>query len=134
MSGVSGSMESKNGGYMNVNCFCGKRVGVRISKSASNLNKLYFYCRDNKCGSFLGWCITTNVNSPTSNSIGDGLEVFKANLSRTIAKTKEEFMKMNEETKKLHVKLQKVKIILNQMKNCMIIMLLLLIVIVVKAL
>ena len=117
---------------MNVNCCCGKRAGVRISESASNPNKLYYYCRDNKCGSFLGWCIPTNVNSPTSNSIGEGLEVFKANLSRTIAKTKEEFMKMNEETKKLHVKLQKIEAILNQMKNCMIIILLLLIVFAVK--
>ena len=59
------------GRYLNVNCGCGKKAGIKICDNARNKNKLYYYCLEGKCTGFLGWCIpaSTFPTSPSTDNL-----------------------------------------------------------------
>lgn len=41
------------GGFLNVNCNCGKRIAVKLFEFDKNKNKIYYTCVDGICGRFL---------------------------------------------------------------------------------
>ncbi|KDP43710.1 hypothetical protein JCGZ_22337 [Jatropha curcas] len=56
-SSSSGAAENGfEGRFVSMNCSWGKKVGIRISETVRNRNRLYYFCQNNVCGSFLGWC------------------------------------------------------------------------------
>ena len=37
------------GRYLNVNCGCGRKAGIKIYENEQNKNRLYYYCMSGKC-------------------------------------------------------------------------------------
>ena len=85
-------MKQWEGRYQNKNCRCGKRAGVRISETEENKNRLFYYCKDGRCGSFFGWCIpvTSFHNSFSNGSMDSGLRLRERASNDEVNMLKEE--------------------------------------------
>ncbi|KAF2298339.1 hypothetical protein GH714_022538 [Hevea brasiliensis] len=117
MSVSSGTMGSWDGTYLKVNCRCRQSSGVQISKSQGNPNKLYYYCRDNKCGTFIRWGILKSSNSGTFVGQRQSNDRWKICIARVFNETKDEIIKLKEDSKMLHAKLEKIEVLLGNLKT-----------------
>ncbi|KAG8649163.1 hypothetical protein MANES_08G069621v8 [Manihot esculenta] len=124
MSVSSGSARYWNGRLKNVNCRCGKRAGIRISESAENPNRPYYFCRDNVCGSFRGWCEPVNQSStPSSGSINvdEGWKMLEK-VIEDIAKMKNDMKKMKEEQRATRNEIANIRGIMCQLRTIYIVL------------
>ena len=56
--------------FMLTQCECGELADVKITKSNKNNNRgrMYYTCKRQRCGSFLGWCKIASIHGYTSNT------------------------------------------------------------------
>ena len=109
---------SEGGRYLNKNCKCGKRAGIRISETEENKNRLFYYCKDGRCGSFIGWCIpATSCRSSFSNgSMDSRMRSRERATSEEVQVVKEEIEVLKTENMVMVEKMKAVEVALGYMK------------------
>ena len=122
---IFGAESSNNNGmerlYLNKNCKCGKRAGIRISESKDNKNKLYYYCKEVRCGSFIGWCqpATTSHNNFSNGSVESRLRLRERANNEELQLLKEEIEVLKTENMIMVEKMKGVKLALGYMRTAL---------------
>ena len=123
MAGGSSNNDGWEGRYLNKSCRCGKRAGIRISESEENKNKLFYYCKDNKCGTFLGWCIpAASFATSHSNCSVDSRSRYRINVE-DLDDLKEEVEDLKADNKIMLGKLEGVELALSFLRSLLVMVL-----------
>ena len=125
MAGGGSSNDGWEGRYLNKNCKCGKRAGIRISETDENKNKLFYFCKDNKYGSFLGWCIPVSsfATSHSNGSVDSRLRYKDRIKAEDLDELKEEVEELKAENKIMMGKMEGVELTLSFIRSLVVMVL-----------
>jgi len=107
--------------YSNKDCFCGRECQIVISDSKTNLNRLYYACKLNKCR-FYKWCEPVNEDSSSElpvefdfdsrfgkieEDVNDMIMIHAAEMEDTRVVTRETYFEMKKEVDEITAEMKK---------------------------
>ena len=98
---------------------------MRISESERNKNCLYYACRNNVCGSFLGWCILASRFPASAETVEVGPR--QRNLGRELADIKEDMLIVQDENRKMIMKMEDMENMMGFIKTILVVVLVLIV-------